>query len=37
MTIAAGVRRVNRTRVPAKRQAILESSTARWIRKVAKG
>jgi DNA topoisomerase-1 len=37
LTIAAGVRRADRTRVPAKRQAILESSTARLIRKVAKG
>ena len=37
LTITAGVRRADRTRVPAKRQAILESSTARLIRKVAKG
>ncbi|HET7667418.1 MAG TPA: DNA topoisomerase IB [Mycobacterium sp.] len=37
MTIAAGVRRAERKRAPAERQAILESSTARLIRKVAKG
>jgi DNA topoisomerase-1 len=37
LTIAAGVRRANRTRKPAERQAILENSTARLIRKVAKG
>jgi DNA topoisomerase-1 len=37
LTIAAGARRAARTRVPAKRQAILENSTARLIRKVAKG
>ena len=37
MTIAAGARRAARTRAPAERQAILESSTARLIRKVAKG
>ena len=37
LTIAAGVRRADRTRNPAARQAILESSTARLIRKVAKG
>jgi DNA topoisomerase-1 len=36
LTIAAGARRAARTRDPAKRQAILESSTARLIRKVAK-
>ncbi len=36
LTIAAGVRRAARTRAPAKRQAILDSSTARLIRKVAK-
>jgi DNA topoisomerase I len=35
LTIAAGVRRAARTRKPAERQAILESSTARLIRKVA--
>jgi DNA topoisomerase I len=37
LTIAAGARRAERTRKPAERQAILESSTARLIRKVAKG
>jgi DNA topoisomerase-1 len=37
LTIAAGVRRASRTRKPGERQAILESSTARLIRKVAKG
>jgi DNA topoisomerase I len=37
LTIAAGARRANRTRVPGERQAILENSTARLIRKVAKG
>jgi DNA topoisomerase-1 len=37
LTIAAGVRRANRSKKPAERQAILESSTARLIRKVAKG
>jgi DNA topoisomerase-1 len=37
LTIAAGARRADRTREPAARQAILESSTARLIRKVAKG
>ena len=37
LTIAAGVRRANRTKAPAERQAILENSTARLIRKVAKG
>ena len=37
LTIAAGVRRADRTKAPAERQAILESSTARLIRKVAKG
>ncbi len=36
MTIAAGVRRANRTRKPGERQAILEESTARLIRKVAR-
>jgi DNA topoisomerase-1 len=36
LTIAAGVRRATRTRKPADRQAILDSSTARLIRKVAK-
>ncbi|MGZ8719758.1 MAG: DNA topoisomerase IB [Aeromicrobium sp.] len=36
LTIGAGVRRAARTRAPAKRQAILDSSTARLIRKVAK-
>ncbi len=37
LTIAAGARRAQRKRSPAERQAILESSTARLIRKVAKG
>ena len=37
LTIAAGVRRASRSRKPGERQAILESSTARLIRKVAKG
>jgi DNA topoisomerase I len=37
LTIAAGARRAERTKAPADRQAILESSTARLIRKVAKG
>ena len=37
LTIAAGVRRAGRTKSPGERQAILESSTARLIRKVAKG
>jgi DNA topoisomerase-1 len=37
LTIAAGVRRANRTNTPGARQAILEDSTARLIRKVAKG
>jgi DNA topoisomerase I len=37
LTIAAGARRANRTKVPSQRQAILENSTARLIRKVAKG
>lgn len=36
LTIAAGLRRANRTRKPYERQAILENSTARLIRKVAK-
>ena len=36
LTIAAGVHRAARTRTPAARQAILESSTARLIRKVVK-
>jgi len=36
LTIEAGVRRAARTRSPAKRQAILDASTARLIRKVAK-
>jgi DNA topoisomerase I len=36
MTIEAGVRRANRTKSPGERQAILEDSTARLIRKVAK-
>ena len=36
VTIEAGVRRAARTRSPAKRQAILDGSTARLIRKVAK-
>lgn len=37
LTIAPGVRRSARTKRPDKRQAILERSTARLIRKVAKG
>ncbi len=37
LTIAAGVRRAGRVRKPSERQAILESSTGRLIRKVAKG
>ncbi len=37
VTIAAGVRRAKRTRKPGKRQVILEQSTARMIRKVARG
>jgi DNA topoisomerase-1 len=37
LTIAAGARRAARTKAPGERQAILESSTARLIRKVAKG
>lgn len=37
MTIAAGTRRAARARKPSERQAILEASTARLIRKVAKG
>jgi DNA topoisomerase I len=37
ITIAAGVRRADRTKNPANRQAILEDSTARLIRKVARG
>ena len=37
VTIAAGVRRANRTRNPSERQARLEKSTARMIRKVARG
>jgi DNA topoisomerase I len=37
LTITAGARRASRTKAPAERQAILESSTARLIRKVAKG
>jgi DNA topoisomerase I len=36
LTIAAGVRRANRIKAPGERQAILENSTARLIRKVAK-
>jgi DNA topoisomerase I len=36
LTIAAGARRAQRTRKPDQRQAILENSTARLIRKVAK-
>jgi DNA topoisomerase-1 len=36
LTIAAGARRAQRTKVPGERQAILESSTARMIRRVAK-
>src|SRR5690349_19045245 len=37
ITIAAGARRSQRVKAPAERQAILESSTARMIRKVARG
>jgi DNA topoisomerase-1 len=37
LTIAAGVRRADHTKAPGKRQAILENSTARLIRKMAKG
>lgn len=37
LTIAAGVRRASRTGLPGDRQAILESSTARLIRKVGNG
>jgi len=37
LTIAAGARRADRVKAPAERQAILEGSTARLIRKVAKG
>ncbi len=37
LTIAAGVRRADRTKTPGERQAILENSTARLIRKVTKG
>jgi DNA topoisomerase-1 len=37
LTIAAGARRAKRTKAARDRQAILESSTARLIRKVAKG
>ena len=37
VTIAAGVRRADRTRNPSERQARLEKSTARMIRKVARG
>ena len=37
LTIAAGVRRADRIKAPRERQAILENSTARLIRKVAKG
>ncbi|OBB01788.1 DNA topoisomerase [Mycobacteriaceae bacterium 1482268.1] len=37
MTIAAGVRRADRTKSPEARQEILDSSTARLIRKVARG
>jgi DNA topoisomerase-1 len=37
LTIAAGARRAARAKRPGERQAILESSTARLIRKVAKG
>ncbi len=37
VTIAAGVRRAKRTRNPSDRQAILDRSTARMIRKVARG
>jgi DNA topoisomerase-1 len=37
LTIVAGARRANRTKVSGEKQAILENSTARLIRKVAKG
>jgi DNA topoisomerase-1 len=37
LTIAAGTRRAERTKTPGERQAILENSTARLIRKVTKG
>jgi DNA topoisomerase I len=37
LTIAAGARRAQHTKLPGERQAILESSTARMIRKVARG
>jgi DNA topoisomerase I len=37
MTIAAGVRSANRAKTAGQRQAILEDSTARLIRKVARG
>src|SRR5258705_5244724 len=37
LTIAAGVRRADRTKTPGERQAILENSTAPLIRKGAKG
>jgi DNA topoisomerase I len=37
LTIAAGARRAAKTKAPAKRQEILDRSTARLIRKVAKG
>lgn len=37
MTIAAGVRRANRLKHPGEKQAVLEDSTARLIRKVARG
>jgi len=37
MTIATGVRRANRVKTAGERQAILEDSTARLIRKVARG
>jgi DNA topoisomerase I len=36
MTIATGLRRADRTKTPGERQAILEDSTARLIRKVAR-
>jgi len=36
LTIAAGVRRADRAKAPGERQAILENSTARLIRKVTK-
>ena len=36
VTIAAAVRRANRTKNPSDRQAILDKSTARMIRKVAR-